>query len=1253
MLKWIRLLLGAKPEARRTDAWMREAYGRHGKGDVEKAEALYRRILEEEPDNADALYLLGEIEREQGKLEEAIGLLERAIGANGGVAAFHFSLGNALQRQGDSGRAIECYRAALELAADSPETHYNLGLAQLAHGDCADAEASFRRALGFRPDFAEAHFSLGGALLQRGRHAEALEGFSSAIRIRPDWAAPYNNLGIALLELGRAGEAAGMLEAALRLDPSCAQAHLNLGNARLQAGRIVEAQASYRKALELDPGYAEAHSNLLLSLHYTLGDDAQAMYAEHLGWAARHAAAAETLRHDHDGNRERRLRIGYVSADFRRHAVAFFIEPLLLAHDRERFEIHCFSDCRYDDEVTLRLRGASEYWHDLRGMSDEQLARRVRELGIDILVDLAGHTAHNRLKMFAGKPAPVLVTYLGYPGTTGLKAMDYRITDVIADPVGLTEAFHSEHLVRLPHGFLCYLAPESVSIAPDPPAAGGKGVTFASFSNIAKLSDRTLQLWSAVLRRVPGSRLVLKGISFGDPAVEEAVRERFAQAAIPPERLELWQSQPAIADHLASYAGVDIALDTYPYNGTTTLCEALWMGVPVITLAGSTHVSRVGASILHQVGLEDLVVTTPEEFVERAAALGSAIARLRELRRGLRERMAASPLCDRSGFTRELEAAYLRMRAEIAFETETPAAAETWLRRALAEADPVAALQYKLGCVLQEQGKIEDAIASYQSALLRDSGMAKAHNNLGSLLQVKGDMAAAEACYRRALAADPGLAEAHNNLGLVQQEAFRYDEAEISYLNALAHRPDMGDAHNNLGDLYLRADRLEDAEQAFRRAFETDPRHSNLLFCLNYIPGHDRGEVFSLYRAWNAKHVLPRARPATHWANDPDPARRLRIAYFSADFCAHPVAYFFEPLLAHHDRTHFEVFCYSNTRSPDAVTERLRGLADGWREILGLDDEQVCDRVRRDGIDILVDLAGHTDLNRLMVLARKPAPVQVSYLGYPNTTGLDSVDYRLTDADADPPGPGERYYTEELVRLPSGFLCYQPGAAPEAAGPPALAAGHLTFGSFNNLSKVNTEVVAVWSEILRAVPGSRLLLKAKSLHDSGVRRRVLEWFVSRGIAEERIELRGTETTIDAHLRCYHRVDIALDPFPYNGTTTTCEALWMGVPVITLAGDWHAGRVGVSLLRRVGLEEWIADSTQDYVGKAVALAREPGRLLALRRELRQRMRGSPLCDGAGFARQVETAYRKMWRRWCETQLAGPCVPSPEVRGQEFV
>lgn len=564
-------------------------------------------------------------------------------------------------------------------------------------------------------------------------------------------------------------------------------------------------------------------------------------------------------------------------------------------------------------------------------------------------------------------------------------------------------------------------------------------------------------------------------------------------------------------------------------------------------------------------------------------------------------------------------------------------------RRALALKPEFALACNNLGMALRKQGNLEEALAVLKRALTLDDRYAEAHYNLGIALEDSGERPDAIAAYRQALTLKPNFTEAHYNLGLALQGEGQLADAITAYEQALASRPDDHEVLNNLGHAMLAQGRLQDAKTAFERALTARPgfadAHSNLLMLLNYRFDVEPADRFAEHLRWGECHAATLGRNLPPHNIDSTPDRRLRIGYVSPDFRSHSVAFFVEPLLKMHDRARFDVFCYANVRRPDAMTERLQGLSDHWRDIVRLEDDEVARLIREDNIDILVDLAGHTAGNRLLVFARKPAPIQIAYLGYPNTRGFDAIDYWFTDALADPPGQSERFYVEEIVRLPNGFNCYQaPPQSPAVSPLPALKAGHISFGSFNNTPKINERVIACWAAILRAVPQARLILKARALADRQTRERFERCFTGHGIPAERIEMVSWIPSSADHLQLYHRIDIVLDTFPYNGHTTTCEALWMGVPVVTLAGQTHAGRVGMSLLTHVKLAELVAENLQAYVDIAVGLAHDLEHLAILRQGLRDRMKRSPLMDAASFTRALEQAYREMWKKYCEANSA---------------
>jgi predicted O-linked N-acetylglucosamine transferase (SPINDLY family) len=552
------------------------------------------------------------------------------------------------------------------------------------------------------------------------------------------------------------------------------------------------------------------------------------------------------------------------------------------------------------------------------------------------------------------------------------------------------------------------------------------------------------------------------------------------------------------------------------------------------------------------------------------------------------------------------------------------------------EADPTSnAARHNRGTLLQKLGRLDEALACFEQVLRANPRYVQAWFGIASVRHKQGDLEAALTACRQALAIDPTNAKAHLNMGTMLNERGRRDEAIVELRRAIELDANLPSAHGNLAIALHLTGHIDEAIAEYRREIAVNPRsalhHSNLLYCLNFHPTLDAEAIFAEHRAWAARHADPLTASAAPHVLDRSPDRRLRVGYVSPYFYDHAVNFFVEPILAAHDHGFFEVFCYSDAAREDEATARLRGHADAWRTIRGQGHEQVARLIRDDRIDILVDLTGHIGENRLLAFARKPAPVQVTYIGYQNTTGMQAMDYRLTDAYADPPGLTDRYYTERLVRLPTTFFVYRPSAdACDVSPLPAHERGYVTFGSFNNFAKVTRAVLAAWAEILAAVPHSRLVVLATMT--PSLERHVRDALAGRGIEQARLKLVNHLPRPD-YFRLIAGVDVALDPFPFQGHTTTCDCIWQGVPVVTLLGRSYASRFGASGLHTLGLDELVADSPEAYRRIAIDLAGDLDRLSHLRATLRQRMTASPLLDFSGFTRNVEAAYRRMWRDYC--------------------
>ncbi|HSZ57979.1 MAG TPA: tetratricopeptide repeat protein [Tepidisphaeraceae bacterium] len=539
-----------------------------------------------------------------------------------------------------------------------------------------------------------------------------------------------------------------------------------------------------------------------------------------------------------------------------------------------------------------------------------------------------------------------------------------------------------------------------------------------------------------------------------------------------------------------------------------------------------------------------------------------------------------------------------------------------------------------LGNELATARRYGEAAAAYKQAIAQRQADPHLWNNLGNALRESGRQNEAIDAYRQALSMRRDFAEALYNMGIAFGELGRLDEAIETYRHAWQTRPNFADAYHNLAIALKDAGQLEEALSCYRRALSLKPDSKiagNLAYTLNFIE-EDPRKIREETRRWNERFAKPLLPAAPTWDNERLPDRRLRIGYVSPDFREHPVGRFMLPLLANHDRTRFEIFCYTDLIHADWLTEKIKPHVDMWRGTIDLSDEQLARQIRQDRIDVLVDLTMHMRGSRLMAFARKPAPVQVAYLAYCGTTGLEAMDYRLTDPHLDPQSQGDgrddAIYCEKSVSLPQTYWCYEPSAAAPEPGPlPALAAGYVTFGCLNNFSKVSRKALNTWAEVLRAVPDSRLIIcSPEGRHRQGVR----DLLRFNGVEPSRIEFVGLLFPLEKYLERYQRIDIALDPFPYPGGTTSLDALWMGVPVVTLAGQTAISRSGVSILSNLSRLQWIGHTAEQYVEIATRLAADPAALGAVRQSLREKLRSSPLMNAPQFARDIEAAYRQMWK-----------------------
>lgn len=1063
------------------------------------------------------------------------------------------------------------------------------------------------------------------------------------------------------------------------------------------------------------------------------------------------------------------LRIGVVSADLRQHPVAQFFESVLAA-SRGRVEWLAYSNlpASREDMVTQRLIPLFTAWRRIAERTDDQVAHDIRADGVDILIDLSGYTEGQRLGVFARRPAPLQLSWIGYFGTTGVPTIDYVLADSTGVPKARSADF-TEQVARLPVTRLCFTPPVDAPDVSKLPALERGHITFGSFQRVAKFTDTQLQLWAQVLHATPASRLRLQAPGLDDAAFVEMLALRLKRCGIDPERVE-FHGPVAWQHYLHAYAEVDMVLDTFPYPGGTTTCEALWMGVPTVTLLGDTQLERQGGSLLKAAGLSRWVAHTPQEFVKRAITLAGDMHGLAQLRQGMRQRLVRSALCDARSFARELESTLRalwqrtarprlqRARAASGMAPLTVAQANEMLQKAvclyesgdsararpltarLVEQFPGQAVLWKVhGAVLAALAEHEPALQAKRRAVELDPNDADALANLGNSLQDADELDEAEACLRRALEIAPGHLNALNNLGMVLFRLFRYqearevleralqlqpefpaalvnyanvlrdlkliDEAEAAYKKAIELNPRSVIAHMNLGVLYSERDpkRPMLAEASFLRALEENPRHVETLVKLGELyrelkrflrsqecfsrateidPGHARAWVglagVMAYARGNLDEAIPclelalekdpsmlyvrssllfnhgytdKVSPEEHLRHarlygegiaknvvpvsgwNPPATPPLRLGLIGGDFRAHPVGYFLENILKYLDGSKIELFVYSNNPYDDHISEALAALIPNWRNVHGVSVKKVVDYIRDENLHVLIDLAGHTGYNRLDVFPYRPAPVQATWLGFFSTTGVQEIDWIIADPTGVPQA-NQGHFTEKVWYVPHTRLCFTPPRTELPVTPlPALSNGFVSFGCVQNLTKITDAAIALWGQILARVPGAMLRVQAPQFADMSARDDFRARLARHGI-DARRALLLKPTPREEYLSLLRENDFLLDSFPYPGGTTTCEALWMGVPTLTLAGNTLLARQGASLMTAAGLPEWVVDTHEAYVEKAVAFASDLDALSKLRSALRDKVAESPLFDGALFARNLEDAVYGMWQHYCD-------------------
>jgi predicted O-linked N-acetylglucosamine transferase (SPINDLY family) len=1285
------------------DALLQSAVRAHQAGNLAEAARLYGEVLRSNPRHFPAMYAMGFLHYQIGRFEEANRIIGDALRINPRSPEAFFTRGCALQRLNRAAEALVCFDSALALKPDLVEAQNNRGMALMALNRDEQALDSIEVALALDPSNAGAWNNRGCVLEKLGRHEEALVCFGKAIAIQPRSTEALINHGSALASLKRFEDAATDFAKALAIEPEHPYARGNLVLFRMHA---CDWRHFARDKAEIAAALRDGKRAIYPFVNAALSDSmAEQLQCARI-WAAHDAPASPTPLWRGETYRHERIRLAYVSADFHAHATAALAAGVFESHDRNHFETVAISFGKDDgSDMRARVRRAFDRFIDVQAKSDAEIASLMRQMEIDIAIDLKGYTLHHRSGIFAHRPAPVQASYLGYPGTMGAPYIDYILADRIVIPENHL-SFYTEQVVYLPD---CYQCNDVLRPIAEPPTRAKTGLpqagfVFCCFNNNFKIAPEIFAVWMRLLHEVPQSVFWL--LEDNPDAMRNLRREAHARG-IGPDRL-IFAPRMSAADHLARHRLADLFLDTQPYGAHTTASDALRAGLPVLTVEGPTFAARVAASLLHAVGMPELVIPSLQAYEEAALALARNPASLGALKTKLARNLPTHPLFDTQRFTRNLETAYAimwqgRQRGETprsfsldqnppssvapqnaaqprqiaesaisAFAQGCDLAGQNRLIEALARFDDALSIEPRFAEALTNRGAVqlarkkpEEALVSFDAALAIDPGLLEAWNNRGNVLSELGRYDEAVASYDRVLAARPQLFEAQVNRGTALLASWRAGEAFASYDRAVRINPDDANALNGRANALFELKRFEEAIGDYEGVLRLDPEHAHVAGNLAFSRLHCCDWRFLNEDRERLKTAINRSMPvinpfqnlalsssasvqkqcAALWVADKYPAAprplwngehydhdRIRIAYLSADFRDHAVAQSLAGVFEEHDRTRFETIAVS-WGPPDESQMRIRlaGVFDRFINADGTSDSELARRLREMEVDIAVDLMGFTGECRPNVLALRPAPIQVNYLGFPGTMGAPYMDWLMADRTVIPESDRE-HYSEDIVYLPD---CYLPtdskrriANAPtrDEAGLPETG---FVFASFNNSYKFSPELFDIWMRLLRAVDGSVLWLSSVN---AAAARNLKREAQARGVDADRLVFAPFLARSEDHLARLSLADLFLDTLPYNAHATAADALWAGVPLVTAAGRTFAGRVAASLLQAGGLTELIAESLEAYEPLALKLARDPLALAAVKAKLAANRETNALFDTASFTRNLEAAYLTLWEHF---------------------
>ncbi len=929
----------------------------------------------------------------------------------------------------------------------------------------------------------------------------------------------------------------------------------------------------------------EDYSNFLFSLH-NVNVSREKLFEEICGFNELYEHVEKYAHAPATHPRHKKLRIGYISPDIRRHVVAFFSYAFYKCYDKSRFEVYIYAKNK-EDNIAQDFKKSVDGFRNILFDDPKVAAQKIVDDEIDILVDLSGHTANNVMNVVAHKPAPIIISAIGWFNTTGVKAIDYFMVDKYTDPVGLNEKFFTEKMLRLQHSHFCYMWHDDPTVVNPAPCVKNGYITFISFNNFTKVTDEALRVWAKIVNAVPGSKLYLKGKAFRDKYGTDAALKRIQEAGLSLERLIY---EPDEQKYLQKYTRADIALDTFPYPGGGTTCDALYMGLPVITLVQERHNSRFGYSLLVNCGLEELCTFSEEEYIQKAVELANDWDRVRDYHLTIRRKMEESPVMNDAIYMGEVEAAYEKIfnawlngeeLPEFPQEAPsvTPAQAEEYYNRAEEY------IKFEPGFY---SGQIENIInvkrALYNLTLAAQSD--EIHD-----AEIFLQIALCKEMLKDYVGAYEAILESGKHIYDMGKDISAFDNKLLQRYHEVRARLSL--INNAPVEAVVNYDKASKFAEVYpEKCALTSAALSSMHYL--YMPSEDLAN-----NHFEFQKLIANIQPYTEYHRREG---RIKIGYLSPNFCQGENFTVNFGMIASHDRNKFEITCYALNKNEDVYTNLFKNNVEHFVSVAGMNYAEIAEKIHSDKIDVLIDLAGHSARNALPVFAYKPAPVQISGVGYPATTGIKAIDYFITDEIVDPPNEHDKFFTEKLLYLPSQ-LCYamrEDVPVPQYA--PCTKRNYFVFGTVCNYRDINDDILNVWKAILERVKNSAMLMRAPEFESNSTIDHAYNRMKKLGFNMDQILFRPAASN---YMEEMTHLDVILDPYPKVGGSYTLDAMYMGVPVVSFYGERRDTRAGLSMLKQVGLEGLAVpiNSAEDYIARAIGLISDVPALDILHKNLR--------------------------------------------------